>query len=61
MVAEISSGDIGSDTAKAEAAASYSESDRADQKSKSDADADSLATEACPTCWLFLLNQNIKI
>ena len=50
MAAEISSGDIGSDTAKAEAAASYSESDRADQKSKSDADAGSLATEACPTC-----------
>ena len=50
MAAEISSGDIGSDTAKAEAAASYSESDRADQKSKSDADAESLATEACPTC-----------
>ncbi|MBT3693565.1 MAG: hypothetical protein HOG38_02240 [Candidatus Pelagibacter sp.] len=50
MAAEISSGDIGSDTAKAEAAASYSESDRSDQKSKSDADAGSLATEACPTC-----------
>jgi hypothetical protein len=50
MAAEISSGDIGSDTAKAEAAASYSESDRADQKSESDADAESLATEACPTC-----------
>jgi hypothetical protein len=50
MAAEISSGDIGSDTAKAEAAASYSESDRADQKSKSDADAESTATEACPTC-----------
>ncbi|MDC0557962.1 hypothetical protein OAO20_00700 [Candidatus Pelagibacter ubique] len=50
MAAEISSGDIGSDTAKAEAAASYSESDRADQKSKSDADAESLATEACPSC-----------
>ena len=50
MAAEIASGDIGSDTAKAEAAASYSESDRADQKSKSDADAESLATEACPTC-----------
>ena len=50
MAAEIASGDIGSDTAKAEAAASYSESDRADQKSKSDADAGSLATEACPTC-----------
>ena len=50
MAAEISSGDIGSDTAKAEAAASYSESDRADQKSKSDADAESTATEACPSC-----------
>ena len=50
MAAEIASGDIGSDTAKAEAAASYSESDRADQKSKSDADAGSLATEACPSC-----------
>ena len=50
MAAEIASGDIGSDTAKAEAAASYSESDRADQKSKSDADAESLATEACPSC-----------
>ena len=50
MASEIASGDIGSDTAKAEAAASYSESDRADQKSKSDADAESLATEACPTC-----------
>ena len=50
MAAEIASGDIGSDTAKAEAAASYSESDRADQKSKSDADAGSLATEACPKC-----------
>jgi hypothetical protein len=50
MAAEIASGDIGSDTAKAEAAASYSESDRADQKSKSDADAESLATEACQTC-----------
>ena len=50
MAADISSGDIGSDTAKAEAAASYSESDRADQKSKSDADAESTATEACPTC-----------
>ena len=50
MAAEISSGDIGSDTAKAEAAASYSESDRADQKSKSDADAESLATEACSSC-----------
>ena len=50
MAAEIASGDIGSDTAKAEAAASYSESDRSDQKSKSDADAASLATEACPTC-----------
>jgi hypothetical protein len=50
MAAEILSGDIGSDTAKAEAAASYSESDRADQKSKSDADAESLATEACPSC-----------
>ena len=50
MAAEISSGDIGSDTAKAEAAASYSESDRADQKSASDADAESTATEACPSC-----------
>jgi hypothetical protein len=50
MAAEISSGDIGSDTAKAEAAASYSESDRDDQKSKSDADAESTATEACPSC-----------
>ena len=50
MAAEIASGDIGSDTAKADAAASYSESDRSDQKSKSDADAASLATEACPTC-----------
>ena len=50
MAAEISSGDIGSDTAKAEAAASYSESDRADQKSESDADAESTATEACPSC-----------
>jgi len=50
MAAEIASGDIGSDTAKAEAAASYSESERSDQKSKSDADAASLATEACPTC-----------
>ena len=50
MAAEIASGDIGSDTAKAEAAASYSESDRADQKSKSDADAESTATEACPSC-----------
>jgi len=50
MAAEIASGDIGSDTAKAEAAASYSESDRADQKLKSDADAGSLATEACPSC-----------
>ena len=50
MAAEISSGDIGSDTAKAEAAASYSESDRADQKSKSDADAESTDTEACPSC-----------
>ena len=50
MAAEISSGDIGSDTAKAEAAASYSESDRSDQKSKSDADAESTATEACPSC-----------
>ena len=39
MAAEIASGDIGSDTAKAEAAGSYSESDRSDQKSKSDADA----------------------
>ena len=50
MAAEIASGDIGSDTAKAEAAASYSESDRSDQKSKSDADAESTATEACPSC-----------
>ena len=50
MAAEIASGDIGSDTAKAEAAASYSESDRSDQKSKSDADAESTATEACPAC-----------
>ena len=50
MAAEIASGDIGSDTAKAEAAASYSESDRADQKSKSDADAESTATEACSSC-----------
>ena len=50
MAAEIASGDIGSDTDKAEAAASYSESDRADQKSKSDADAESTATEACPSC-----------